>query len=143
MVELVELAATIKYTKEDIDMLSYGKNFLINFEKKGKIFENNIVPFLVNFITLVILIINNLCKDENIGTAYFYIEYGFYTIIFTLLILKVIWEVNSVDEAYIEYLNKIMNTLTALNYFFLANLCGENNQCCLLKYLKFKNNCTI
>ena len=114
-------------------------------KKKGKIFENNIVPFLVNFITLVIFIINNLCKDENknIGTAYFYIEYGFYTIIFTLLILKVICEVNSVDEAYIEYLNKIMNTLTALNYFFLANLCGENNQCCLLKYLKFKNNCTI
>ena len=139
------MEATVKYTKEDIDMLSYGKKILINFEKKGKIFENDIVPFLVNFITLVIFIINNLCKDENknIGTAYFYIEYGFYTIIFTLLILKVIWEVNSVDEAYIEYLNKIMNTLTALNYFFLANLCGENNQCCLLKYLKFKNNCTI
>jgi hypothetical protein len=139
---VVELAATIKYTKED--MLSYGKNFLINFEKKkGKIFENNIVPFLVNFITLVIFIINNLCKDENIRTAYFYIEYGFYNIIFTLLISKVICEVNSVDESYIEYLNKIMNTLTALNYFFLAYMCGENNQCCLLKYLKFKNNCTI
>jgi hypothetical protein len=29
---VVELAATIKYTKED--MLSYGKAFLINFEKK-------------------------------------------------------------------------------------------------------------
>jgi hypothetical protein len=37
VLDLVPAAATaIRYTKED--MLSYGRNFLINFEKKRKIF---------------------------------------------------------------------------------------------------------
>jgi hypothetical protein len=125
-------------------MLNYGQNFLINLKKKKtKIFYNNFVPFLVNFITLLIFIFNNFCKNENIGTIYFHVEYGFYWIIFSLLLSKIMIEIMSADEEYIEILNKTINSLTALNYIFLAYLCGKNNQCCLLNFLKIKNNCTI
>ncbi len=86
----------------------------------------------------MIFIINNFCKDEHKGSTNFHFEYGFYTIIFSLLISKIICEVNSADEVFKEFLTKIVNCVTVFNYLFLVYLAVKHNRCCLLA--NFKNN---